>query len=78
MTATPIRSIDDYARQSTSLIVEWSAVRGTLIVIYVLRITPIGWEYALHIWAYALAWGVFNDMAKKGAFRLLRKEGLYA
>jgi hypothetical protein len=78
MTATPSRPIDDYARQSTSPIGQWSVVRGTLIVIYGLRITPSGWQYALHIWAYALAWGVFNDIAKKGAFRLLRKEGLYA
>ncbi len=56
----------------------WSAVLGTLIVVYGVWITPIGWEYALYVWAYALAWGLFNDAVKKGTFRLIRKEGFYA
>lgn len=26
--------------------------------------TPIGWEWALGMWAYALTWFVFNDAVK--------------
>lgn len=48
-------------------------IAGTLIAVYGLYVTPIGWEYALWIWAYALAWFLFNDMIKIGAYRLLRR-----
>ena len=56
----------------------WSAVLGTLIGVYGWWVEPIGWEYAGYMWAYALAWGLFNDMVKKGTFALLRRKGLYA
>jgi H+-transporting ATPase len=46
---------------------------GTLIAVYGFLITPIGWKYALWMWAYALAWFVFNDAVKIGAYRLLRQ-----
>jgi len=52
-------------------------VLGTLIAVYGLLITPIGWTYALYMWAYALAWFVFNDWIKMLTYRLLRKRGLY-
>jgi len=48
---------------------------GTLIAVYGFLITPIGWKYALWMWAYALAWFVFNDVVKIWAYRLLRKRG---
>ena len=48
---------------------------GTLIAVYGFLITPIGWEYALWMWTYALAWFVFNDVVKMGAYRLLRQRG---
>jgi H+-transporting ATPase len=48
-------------------------VFGTLIAVYGFLITPIGWKYALWMWAYALAWFVFNDMVKMWAYRLLRQ-----
>ncbi len=56
----------------------WSAVAGTVIGVYGWWIAPIGWQYAGYMWAYALAWGLFNDMVKKGTFALLRRKGLYA
>lgn len=33
---------------------------------------PIGWDYALMIWAYALVWFLFNDVAKVMTVRILR------
>ncbi len=56
----------------------WSAVLGTLIGVYGWWVEPVGWQWAAYIWAYALAWGLFNDAVKKGTFALLRREGLYA
>ncbi|MDH3327289.1 MAG: HAD-IC family P-type ATPase, partial [Gammaproteobacteria bacterium] len=51
-------------------------ILGTLIAVYGLFITPIGWEYALWIWLYALVWFVINDGVKVLTFRMLRKEGV--
>ena len=48
---------------------------GTLIAVYGFLITPIGWKYALWMWAYALAWFVFNDVVKIWTYRLLRLRG---
>ena len=50
---------------------------GTLIAVYGVLITPIGWEYALWMWAYALAWFVFNDAVKIATYRLLKKQGMF-
>ena len=52
-------------------------IAGTLIAVYGIFITPIGWEYALLIWAYALGWFLINDVVKVWTYRLLRREGLY-
>jgi len=46
-------------------------ILGTPIAVYGILVTPIGWKYALWIWAYALAWFVFNDGVKMGAYRFL-------
>ncbi len=56
----------------------WSAVAGTAIGVYGLWIAPIGWQWAGYMWAYAIAWALFNDVVKKATFALLRREGLYA
>ena len=37
-------------------VLETTQVMGTLFAVYGLLVTPIGWTYALAIWAYALAW----------------------
>jgi len=47
-------------------------ILGTLIAVYGILITPIGWEYALWMWAYALAWFFVDNAAKMLAWRLLR------
>jgi len=48
-------------------------ILGTLIAVYGFFITPIGWEYAMWMWAYAMAWFVFNDVIKVVSYRFLRK-----
>ena len=35
---------------------EATQIIGTLIAVYGLFVTPIGWNYALAVWAYALVW----------------------
>lgn len=35
-------------------------ILGTLIAVYGFLITPVGWKYALWMWAYALVWFVIN------------------
>jgi H+-transporting ATPase len=47
-------------------------ILGTLIAVYGILITPIGWEYALWMWAYALTWFFIDNAAKMLAWRLLR------
>ncbi len=49
---------------------------GTLIAVYGIFITAIGWEYALWIWVYALVWFLVNDAVKIWTYRLLRREGI--
>jgi H+-transporting ATPase len=51
-------------------------ILGTLIAVYGLLITPIGWKYALWMWIYALGWFIVNDVVKKSTYRLLRSRGV--
>ncbi len=46
-------------------------ILGTLIAVYGFLITPIGWEYALWVWLYALIWFVINDIVKMATYKLL-------
>ena len=53
----------------------WVAVLGTqivatLIAVYGLFMTPLGWGWALFVWGYALAWFLFNDRVKLLAYRV--------
>lgn len=50
-----------------------TAILGTVIAVYGILITPIGWEYAFWMWAYALVWFVFNDVVKIATYRFLRR-----
>lgn len=52
-----------------------SALIGTLIGVYGLLVTPIGWKWAAFIWAYALVWFLFNDVVKILVLRFYRKRG---
>ena len=50
-------------------------VIGTIIAVYGFGLmTPIGWEWGLFMWAYALTWFVFNDMVKMAVLRYYRKK----
>ena len=44
---------------------------ATLIAVYGLFMTPLGWGWALFVWAYALVWFLFNDRVKLLAYRIL-------
>jgi H+-transporting ATPase len=53
----------------------WVAVLGTqtlatLIAVYGLFMTPLGWGWALFVWGYALAWFLVNDRVKLAAYRI--------
>jgi H+-transporting ATPase len=52
----------------------FTKIVGTLFAVYGIFLVPIGWKYALWIWAYALAWFVFNDFVKVGVYKLLRRD----
>ncbi len=47
-------------------------VLGTLFAVYGWFMEPVGWKLALLMWAYALAWFVFNDVVKMATYRWLR------
>ena len=53
----------------------WMAVLGTqtvatLIAVYGLFMTPLGWGWAGFVWGYALAWALVNDRVKLLAYRI--------
>jgi H+-transporting ATPase len=53
----------------------WIAVLGTqilatLIAVYGLCMTPLGWGWSLFVWGYALVWFLVNDRAKLLAYRI--------
>ena len=47
-------------------------ILGTPIAVYGILVTPIGWRYALWMWAYALVCFVANDTVKLALYRWLR------
>jgi H+-transporting ATPase len=49
---------------------------GTLVAVYGVFMTPIGWGWAGLMWAYAIGWFVVNDVVKMGARRVLRRRGV--
>ena len=54
----------------------WIAVLGTqtlatLIAVYGVFMTPLGWGWALFVWGYALTWFLVNDRVKLLAYRIL-------
>ena len=53
----------------------FSRVAGTIIAVYGFDLMePIGWEWGLWMWAYALTWFVFNDVVKMGVLKYYRKK----
>jgi H+-transporting ATPase len=54
----------------------WMAVFGTqalatLIAVYGLFMTPLGWAWAVFVWGYAVAWFLVTDPVKLLAYRIL-------
>ena len=54
----------------------WGAVLGTqilatLIAVYGVFMTPLGWGWAAFVWSYALVWFLLTDRVKLLAYRLL-------
>jgi H+-transporting ATPase len=50
-----------------------SRIIGTLIAVYGVFMTPIGWKYAAYMWLYASAWWIFNDFLKVYTYKILDK-----
>ncbi|MGA9033652.1 MAG: plasma-membrane proton-efflux P-type ATPase, partial [Sulfuricaulis sp.] len=53
----------------------WAAVLGTqivatLIAVYGVFMTPLGWGWTLFVWGYALVWFLVNDRVKLLAYRV--------
>jgi H+-transporting ATPase len=44
---------------------------ATLIAVYGLFMTPLGWGWALFVWGYALVWFLLNDRLKLLAYRII-------
>jgi H+-transporting ATPase len=58
----------------------WMAVLGTqtvatLIAVYGLFMTPLGWGWAGFVWGYALLWFLVNDRVKLLAYRIFDPAG---
>ena len=44
---------------------------ATLIAVYGLFMTPLGWNWAAFVWGYALVWALLSDRVKLLAYRIL-------
>ena len=53
-------------------------VIATLIAVYGLFMTPLGWGWAAFVWGYALIWFLVNDRVKLLAYRILDPAGAKA
>ena len=43
---------------------------ATLIAVYGVFMTPLGWGWAAFVWGYAVAWFLVNDRVKLLAYRI--------
>jgi H+-transporting ATPase len=48
---------------------------ATIIAVYGIFMTPIGWIWGLAVWGYALAWFIVNDRVKLAAYRIFDPAG---
>ena len=53
------------------LAVSSAEVIATLLAVYGILMTPIGWRWALAVWGYALIWFLLTDRVKLAAYRIL-------
>lgn len=51
-------------------------ILATLIAVYGIFMAPLGWEWALAVWGYALAWFLIDDAVKLAAYRFFDSTGL--
>lgn len=56
------------------LAVVGTQILATLIAVYGIFMTPLGWNWALIVWGYALVWVLLSDGAKLLAYRLLNSK----
>jgi H+-transporting ATPase len=48
---------------------------ATLIAVYGIFMTPLGWGWAGFVWAWAIAWALLNDRVKLAAYWILDRTG---
>jgi H+-transporting ATPase len=48
---------------------------ATMLAVFGIFMTPIGWQWALVVWAYALVWFLITDRVKLIAYRVLDTAG---
>ena len=53
------------------LAVTGAEVIATLLAVYGIFMTPIGWRWALAVWGYAIIWFLITDRVKLAAYRIL-------
>jgi H+-transporting ATPase len=53
---------------------EATQILGTLAAVYGWFVEPIGWPYALAVWAYALAWFPIENLAKVLIYRMIHTQ----
>lgn len=51
-------------------------ILATLITVYGLFMTPIGWSWAMLVWIYALVWFLVSDRVKLAAYRIFSQHQL--
>jgi H+-transporting ATPase len=49
---------------------------ATLIAVYGVFMTPLGWGWAAFVWSYALLWFMVGDRVKLFAYRVFDPTGL--
>jgi H+-transporting ATPase len=52
---------------------ELTQIAGTFVAVYGVFMSPLGWPFALFIWAYALAFFIINDFVKVSIYRLVNR-----
>ncbi len=55
---------------------EATQVIGTLIAVYGVFMSPIGWKLAGFVWGYALVFFLVNDFIKVRLYRILEHSGI--
>ena len=65
-----IANLHDSQVISAMFVSVYCALIATLIAVYGLFMTPLGWGWAMFVWGYALVWFLLNDRLKLLAYRI--------